>query len=506
MKRISGILLMVALMAACKQEPRAAQARPEKLLRIAHTQEILTLDPQVLNDAVTRSIQGNIYQELVEFDSDMKITGCLAERWENPNDLTWRFYLRQGVRFHNGKPFSADDVVYTIRRGLSPLAEGAGPYLISVKEAKKISDYVVDIITSKPTPLLLNRLTFVPILSNNDHPDTPIDHPIGTGAYIFDRMVNQNLVVLHANPNYWGGKPDADKVEFVHYATDNELIDHQLKGEVQLTRDFSEALIPRIQDAPNCELITQDGLGVTLLGINLTDNPKDNPLLKLDVRRAIYHALNGQEIVTDTLGGKAMVATNLVSPNVFGFDPGFTAPERNLETAKQLLIQAGYPNGFHTDIYGTDEPRLKKLADMIGRAGIQIQMHYVPWKDLMDRMLNHQAPLFTLSWNCSPGDASDFLDSCVHTPVEQQGYGNFNLAQYKNPEVDKLIEQSGEILKPMDRKELLQKALGITMNDLPYIPLYARYRIYAVSKDISWHPRGDGRLYAFDVRWKQGEE
>src|SRR5262249_34078913 len=160
---------------------------------------------------------GNIYEPLVEFDSNMHIVSCLAERWENPSDLVWRFYLRKHIQFHNRKPFTADDVVYTIERGLQ--AAGVRPYLISVKEAKKVSDYVVDIITDRPTPVLLNRLTFVFILPSTNSTKT-IEHPVGTGPYKFRKAEGLDKIFLEANERYWRGRPIIAEVHCVHYSDD----------------------------------------------------------------------------------------------------------------------------------------------------------------------------------------------------------------------------------------------------------------------------------------------
>lgn len=457
------------------------------------------MDPQSENDSVTFSVLGNIYEPLVEFDSNMRIASCLAERWENPSDLVWRFYLRPHILFHNGKTFTADDVVYTIQRGLQQ--PGIRPYLISVKEAKKVSDHVIDIVTERPTPVLLNRLTFIFILpSTND--SKAITHPIGTGPYKFETEQGLEKITLRANEKYWRGKPTIAEVHFVHYQDDDTMVKHLLTGDVQLARDFPERLIPELKRSARLNMITQDSLGVALLGFNLSGDPRTNPFLKRDVRLAVYHAIDPNQLVQKTLLGQAIVANQLMSPNVFGFDPAFAPLPRDGQKVKALLSRAGFSTGLKTELYGNDNDRLQEVAALMNAAGIRTTAHLITWNELYGKLMKHEIPLFTFSWNSATGDASDFLDSCVHSPKPSGGYGNYNFADYRNGLVDKYIEQSSGTLKVTDRKQFLQKALGAALTDLPYIPLYSRFRQYSVSNDVEWHPRGDGRLYAFDVRWK----
>jgi len=499
----SSVLLFVLALYSCSSEP-SPRIIHQRLLTISHEQPFLTLDPQTKNDNVTWSVLGNIYEPLIEFDPDMKTVGRLAERWENPNDVTWRFYLRKNVHFHNGKALDADDVVYTIERGLSPKGEGIKSYLISVTGAKRIDARTVDIITDHPNPVLLNRLTFVNIIPRSNNPQEEITRPIGTGPYTYVARRGSLRIILRSNTAYWNGRPQIDQVEFVSFTSDQTTVDSLIKGEVQIIRDFPEKLIPAVQSAKNCNLITHDGLAVTLLGFNLSGSAAKNPMIKAEVRKAIYYGLDSNELVAD-LGGLANNANQLVSPNVFGYDPGYIRPMPNIEIAKRLLKRAGYASGFSTDIYGVEQNRVNKIASELEKVGVHARPHLIQWKDLYEKILHHELPLYTISWQCSTGDASDFFDNCIHSANQKSGYGNFNIAAYNNAEVDRLIEQSEQTLKTNERKELLQKALLLVMSDLPYIPLYSRYNHYGVSKEISWRPRQDGRLYAFDVQWKPVE-
>lgn len=503
MSRIkAGILFFALCLTGCRPE-RATTMRVPDVLVISHEGPVLSMDPQAYNDSVTWSFQGNIYDPLVTFDSEMKITAGLAERWENPNDLTWRFYLRKNVRFHNGRPFTAADVVFTIKRGLLPTSSGTRPYLISVKSAEKIDDWTIDIVTDRPNPVLLNKLTFLYILPAGEPLEQSVEKPIGTGPYRYLNRIGSHKIQLEANDSYWRGKPSIKRVDFVTFDDpDNEGVAALIEGKLHVLRDFSEPLIPRIEQSRIVELQSHEGVAVTFLGLNMTGTVEKNTLLNPNARRAVYAALDSKALVRDALGGRGTVATQLVSPNVFGFDPGYQATPHGIDITRDLLKKAGYPDGLSTEIYGNDEVRIKKVAEQLTKAGITTQPRFLEWKDLYDKMTAHQLPIVTLGWACSYGDAGDFLENCVHSMDPKTGYGSYNVAGYSNPEVDRLIEQSGQTLKVSERKEELQRALSIVMTDLPYVPLFSRYRHYGVSKLIEWTPRKDGRLYAFDIRWK----
>ncbi|HET6266892.1 MAG TPA: ABC transporter substrate-binding protein [Acidobacteriota bacterium] len=499
--RLAQTAILVAMilgLGSCKSEDEKLPA-----LIIAHESPFLSLDPQAYNDNATFSVLGNVYDALVSFDPEMKIQSALAERWENPNDLTWRFYLRKNVRFQNGKPLTADDVVYTVERGLHGNFAGIKPYLISVKSVKMINPLTVDIITDKPSPVLLNKLTFLYILPRSSQPDATIEDPVGTGAYRFVRRVGNLTVVLQANHQYWRGVPSIENVRFTSFPDDEQMVKNLLAGNVQLIRDFSEPLFDRVAKSDKAELVTRDSLSVTFLGFNLVGEPKTNPLANQQVRKAIYYAFDSQTLVKEALGGSANVALQLVSPAVFGYDPDYTPPLQNLENAKKTLSNAGYPGGFNSEVYSNDPNRLNKVTVQLKQIGINAEPKLVEWKNLNDQIGHHAVPMFTLGWSCSTGDAGDFLENCIHTADPAAGYGSANFAGYSNSEVDQMIEQSGITLKATERKLLLQKALAQVMTDLPYIPLFSRYRHYGVAKNLTWQPRRDGRLYAFEMTWKE---
>ena len=332
-----------------------------------------------------------------------------------------------------------------------------------------------------------------------------ITRPVGTGPYIFEKEEQQGKrLTLRANEDYWNGKPSIKRILFIHYESEDAPVNALLKGEVQLIRDYSEKLVPKVEASRDVAALTHDGLGVAFLGFNLTGTPKTNPLLNLQVRQAIQLATDRSGLVAEVLAGKATPAQQLVSPVIFGFDPALVSTPFDLNGARMMISAARLPKNFQTAIYGNDEQRLFKLTEQMRQLNIVVEPRLVEWSELYEKLLKFEIPMYTFSWSCSTGDASDFLDSCLHSP-DPVGYGNFNVAGYRNPEVDRLIELSGQTLKTNERKGYLQKALALAAKDIPYIPLYSRYRHYGVSRDLSWQPRRDGRLYAFDMSWKQSK-
>jgi peptide/nickel transport system substrate-binding protein len=309
-------------------------------------------------------------------------------------------------------------------------------------------------------------------------------------------------LALRANPTYWNGKPEIERVQFVSRDSETQVVEELVRGELDLIRDFPESLVRRIEQSRSCRVMTSDGLGVSFLGFNLAGDDKSNPFRNIKIREALSIGIDTPTLVNEALAGRGTIARQLVTPYVFGFDPGYVAETRDVLKARQL-IRSSLPPDFQTEIFGNDGIRLNSLAQQMKKLGLNVQPRLVEWSEFYEKLINHQIPLYTLSWNCSTGDASDFLDSCLHSPDPASGYGNFNVAGYRNPEVDRLIEMSGQTLKMNERKEYLHQALDLASRDIPYIPLYSRYRHYGVNDSLAWQPRRDGRLYAIDMHWKQ---
>ncbi len=466
-----------------------------KILTLAMEDEIITLDPYLHDDSITHSILSNIYDPLVGFDKDMKVEPALAIGWENPDDLTWRFYLRPDVTFHNGRALTSRDVKYSLERARQGKV---CHYLSTIKEIKVIDKFTLEILTNKPSPVLLNKLTFISIVPEGS--ENPILKPIGTGAYRFVKYQEGEFIELRANDKYWRGKPKIKRAVFTVIPNESERTQALLDDRVQLIRDIDMKMIKQNRNNPKVEFVSSPGLGVSMLGI---DFKTKSPLLNRKVREAIYWAIDPLGAI-ESSGENALPVDQLVSSYIVGYNPYISADRPNIKRAKKLLMQAGYPSGFTISLEMSQTAALttgKIIEEQLAKIDIKIKVIARDWPDFSSRLYSRQIPFFLVGWSCSSGDASDLFDACLHSN-DNKNYGSANWGDYKNSRLDKLIERSNQILDNKERIEILKKAMKMAMNDFALIPIFARNRTYGYNKNIIFSPRQDGRVKIYEILYK----
>ncbi|MDI6738846.1 MAG: ABC transporter substrate-binding protein [Candidatus Edwardsbacteria bacterium] len=496
MRRTVHLILAAAVIVTLSCPPRRAPRHPGAAFTLAMEGELLTLDPHLEDESVTHSTLCNIYDPLVAFDPQMRIAPALAASWENPDELTWRFRLRPGVVFHHGAPFTAADVKYSLdrARGL-----GVGYYLGTVKEVKVIDDLTVDIITTKPSPVLLNKLTFIAIVPQ--WYAGLAARPAGTGAYKFVSYQKGQSLLLAARASYWGGEPAIKNVVMRFIPAAAERARALAKGEVLLARDITEANLENAGPHNGITLAKSPSLAVSFLGVNFT---RRSPLASRAVREAIYWALDPQQLLAENKLD-AMPSDQFVSPYIVGYLPSDRARRPDLARAKKLLAAAGYPKGGVVNLEVTTVAMTKSgpvIVRQLGAAGIRVNLKPYEWPELSERLNKRQSQFFLVGWGCSSGDASDLFDACLHTP-DGKNYGQANWGGYSDRALDRLIEQSGSTLDNRQRIKLMHQAMRMVSADLPLIPLYAKNRTYGYRDDVAFTPRQDGRIKLIEIGYRE---
>lgn len=464
-------------------------------LRLSMEDDIITLDPHRHDDSITHSVLSNIYDPLVAFDGQMRIVPALAVSWENPDDLTWRFHLRPGAKFHSGRPCLAKDVVHSLRRAR---AREVGHYIYGVREARELDSLTVELVTDKPSPVLLNKLTFIAMVPD-DSPDS-ITRPVGTGPYVFQEYRKGEFLSLRANGECWASRPAIPAAVFRVIPEDGDRLRALLGGEISLARDMEGESKRKILADPELVYLSRPGLGVTHLGINIR---MGGPLSKRKVRQAIFWALDPAEIVAES-GLEAEPWDQLISSYIVGYKPGPGARRPDLDRARRLLAEAGYPRGFDTDFELSNSAAATSgqiIARQLGRAGIRVKVVGMEWTGFTQRLKRQESPFFLIGWACSSGDASDLYDACLHSKTAS-GYGQANHTGYSNPAVDRLIERSNQILDQKERMGLLHRIQDAVMDDMPLVPLYIRNRGYGANRRLDFMPRQDARVKLAEISWK----
>ena len=474
-----------------------------RVLRIGLHSGPVTLDPHRHDEAVTRSVLGHVYETLVGFDANMAIVPQLALRWENPSDLVWRLFLRPGVTFHDGRPFTAVDAVASLERARTLAGSRASGYLVALREARAVDDTILELVTLRPYPILLNKLAFVAMVPR----DAPgeITAPIGTGPYRFASLVPGRQMVLDAWSGYWGGPPAVAQVELAFLAESTARVDQLLAGTLDLVHEVAAADLPRLAAGAGgrrgVRVEARPGLLVTYLHLR-ADRP---PFADRRVRRAVSLAFDRRRLVDELLAGTGTPAGQMLTRHVFGYEPAIAPPEQDVASAKRLLADAGYANGLDLDLEFRPGRELAPIVSQLAAVGIRARLVPRPWPEMYARLASGAVDFFLGGWACSSGDASDFFDSMVHTASPAGGFGDSNFSGYRNPILDGLIEKSGMTLDMGERRQTLRQALAIVVDDLPAVPLMVPHALYGVRDDVVWQPRLDGRVYAAEMRWRTGD-
>jgi len=469
-------------------------------LTVVQSSDILTLDPNEKFEVVNDTVAMNIFDPLLRFDRHMNLQPALASRWENPNERTWRFQLRPGVAFHDGSRLTADDVVFTIRRVMSRPESEVHPFLAGLRSVRALGDDVVEITTETPTALL-SRLAVVYILPRrvleSRGEGAFLAHPIGTGPYRFVSRRPGKTVELEANPRYWDGPPPISRVTFRSSPTDGEQwsLVHSATPTILLEAPRRQWEAQR--RAGRLQLVARPGLTVSYLGIDVAPS-SHNPFSDIRARRALRLAIDLPRLIRIGGGGHGYPASQYVPPDVIGYDPGLAVTNANPEAARNLLREAGHPNGLDVvvDVEEGDGSSLEdELKSELASAGIRMTTRSWPKGAFYDRIDRGLSALHLAAWICTSGESAEFFETSLHTRDPRSGLGRDNGFGYSNPDLDRTIEHLMETIDPVRRLDLEKKAMQIAIGDLPLIPLAIQEDRYAMSAGVAWEPRADGEIF-----------
>lgn len=471
--RRSILLLVVSLL------PVACGSPPPERARLAYQHELVTLDPHNHNDSTTGALLSGIYEPLVALDPDKGPQPRVAAAWENPSPTLWRFRLRPGVLFHDGRPVSTDDVVATFKRVRFDIGLTVATYMDVVEEVRKAGDDpgVIEVVTRAPTPLLLHRIGMVAIAPQFFDPQ----RPIGTGPYRWESGRERGPIVLKRWDRYWGEPAPMAEVEvtFVPVGERLEAALREPRLDVMsgVTLDYLRTRpLPRGWDV--VEIPT---LGTTMLGINVTRPVLADPR----VREAIELAVDPDAMTRDAFperGGSAAWA--FLPASVFGADPAQRRQPPDRERARRLLAEAGVPAGtrFGLLALAVDQRAVQELVRQLAAVGIVAEPTQASYELSYRRMMEADTELFAFGWNFRVADPSDFLDSMVHSRTTQRRLGLQNGSGYANQAVDTGIEALSQEADPTRRARMVAEVMAAVGRDRPYLPLYHHARFALVRR------------------------
>lgn len=486
--RTEGVLVLALAIAgsgACRKVPVP--------LRIAIHSAPISFDPHLQNEVITSAVLANLYDGLTEFDVHSQVRPALAAEWRNPDDRTWVFRLRPGVRFHDGRPLTAEDVVFSLGRARNHPGTGLASYLVEVESVKALDPLTVEIRTRRPFAALLVKLSPVQIVPR-DAPEK-ITQPVGTGSYRLLRYEEGKSIDLVAASTDWRGPAAQAPLKFLIEKEPRRRLEMLVAGEVEVAAGLSEEAAEDLRGSSCCRAAVRPGSIVEYLHLaRIEPRFRDRR-----VREAIDLSIDRAAYVAEAHHGLGQPVGQLVVPGVFGYAADLKPAARDVARARRLLAEAGYPDGFDVVLEHRPGRRADILAAQLAEAGIRVTPKESLWTELHTRLRQGEVGFYAGGVAAQTGEASDVLDSFVHTREVARGYGITNHSRYTNPKADALIEEAASSLSLIRRRELLQEAMRVVMSDLEFVPIAGLYDVYGVREGIRFAPRLDMKLLGRDI-------
>ena len=332
--------MLAAAFASCRKAPAP--------VRVGIHSAPLSFDPHLQNEVLTSAILANLYDGLTEFDQESRIRPALAAEWRNPDDRTWVFRLRPGVRFHDGRPLTAEDVIFSLERARTHSSTGFASYLVEVESLKALDPLTVEIRTRNPFAALLAKLSPIQIVPH-DSPET-ITRPVGTGSYQLERYEEGKVVELLPSASDWRGGSKRAPLTFVVEREPRRRLERLLSGELDLAAGLSEDAVDVLRGSPGCRAELRPGSVVEYVHLAQTE-PR---FRDRRVREAIDLAIDRADFVARAHHGLGQPVGQLVAAGVFGYADDLKPPARDLARARRLLAEAGFPDGIDLTLYTSD--------------------------------------------------------------------------------------------------------------------------------------------------------
>jgi peptide/nickel transport system substrate-binding protein len=503
MRKFFVILLSFALAVAMAG---AGMAAPAKILVYARGADCRGLDPAYVDDGESAKVIVNIYDNLVKYKTgSTEIEPALATSWTVSRDSkVWTFKLRKGVKFHDGTPFNAAAVKFSVERQLPPLATDDMPYASftfePIKKVEVVDNYTVKFTLSRPyAPFLANMAMCLaaPIVSPaavKKYGKDFIQHPVGTGAFKFEKWDRDQQIVLVKNPNYWGKKAFVDKVVYKVTKENAVRASELITGAIDIMDGVDPNDVKKLESS-KMKVIKNPGMNINYMGFLCHRKPFSDVRL----RQAISMAINRETLVKYLYQGYSKVANGPLPGFIPGYDPKLSPLGYDPEKAKKLLAEAGYKDlSFNFITYSNPRPYNSvngvKLAEAVQaellKIGVKTTIKAYPWKEYKDVLMKGAAgDAFFYGWTGDNGDADNFLSLLDSRQIES----TLNSAKYANPEVDELLDKAASTMNPQERVKLYHQLQKILVNDAPWVFISHAVDMAAVRpnvKGFSPHPTG----------------
>jgi peptide/nickel transport system substrate-binding protein len=459
-----------------------------------------TMNPHGADADANLSIMANFFDGLLQLTNG-EFKPALAERYEHPDKLTWKFHLRKGVTFHNGNKFDAHDVKFSFERLNDPEVSEFTNTGKSIDSIEVVDDYTVVIKTKEHIPWFANNLHQIFIMDRESTLERAVgavgQKPVGTGAYKLTEWVKGSYLRLEANEDYWEGAPAVKTVEINPITESSTRFAALASGKVDLVSGVPVELFEKVSANPKLEVLSRPARRAIFLSLG---NAPGTPAADIRVRKAMYMAIDEDEIVEKVMRGQATPTAQLPDPATIGYNPDLERFPFDPDKARQLLKEAGYENGFDitlaapNDRYVQDKQIAEAVAKYLAKVGIRVTLDVKPKSVFFPEVGEGKHNFYLIGWLDGAFDMGRTYFNLIHTHDKERGYGTWNGARFSDPEIDRMLRSTTEIADQDARGKALQDLNRVTMTDkIAWIPLHYQQDLYAVSKDkkIRFTPRAD---------------
>lgn len=466
-------------------------------LVISKSAEAVSLDPAGSNDVPSSDVQANIYESLTKLDEDLNVQPVLAESWDAVEDDVWEFKLRDDVTFHDGSEFNADVVKANIERIIDKDMASPREFLYEmVSDIEVVDDYTVRFTTEYPFAPLPAHLAhsgggmvsmnsieedYAAMDDGKDPGSVVNENPVGTGYFVFDEWKSGESIRLVRNEEYWGENALLDSVLFKVVSEDLTRVAELETGDSHISDPLSPSDFDQIDQSDGAFVYTQSSVSLSYIGFNMDKEPFDD----VRVRQAISMAIDKEQIIDGIYEGFGTPAIGPIPPDVFGFDDSVSGLDHDIEKAKELLADAGYPDGFSTTIWTNDSREridtAVNLQAQLKEIGIDLKVEEIEWGAYLEQTANGEHDMFILGWSTPTGDADYAMYALFHSDnFGEPGNRTFT----EDEELNKLLEKGRKTPGEEERLEIYSEAQELLVDIAPMIYIHHSEFLLGVRDEV----------------------